>query len=83
MPEEKIVEHCLTVKSECSKGLAEKIMATKHDGYNILVKVALKDDHEKASLAAVQVIHKCHLIFISNALQRSSVKCFLRIGLLI
>ena len=73
MPEEKIVEHCSTVKSECSKGLAEKIMATKHDGYNILVKVALKDDHEKASLAAVQVIHKCHLIFISNALQRSSV----------
>ena len=80
MSEEKIVEHCSTVKSECSKGLAEKIMATKHDGYNILVKVALKDDHEKASLAAVQVINKCNLIFISNG---QSVKCFLRIGLLI
>ena len=75
MPEEKIVEHCSTVKSECSKGLAEKMMATKHDGYNILVKVALKDDHEKASLAAVQVIHKtdkCNLIF-------RSVGFFLRI----
>ena len=72
MSEEKIVEHCSTVKSECSKGLAEKIMATKHDGYNILVKVALKDDLEKASLAAVQVIHMCHLIFISNG-QVSSV----------
>jgi len=56
MSEEKIVEHCSTVKSECSKGLAEKIMATKHDGYNILVKVALKDDLEKASLAAVQAL---------------------------
>ena len=56
MPEEKIVEHCSTVKSECSKGLAEKMMATKHDGYNILVKVCLKHEHEKASLAAVQVI---------------------------
>ena len=56
MPEEKIVEHCSTVKSECSKGLAEKMMATKHDGYNILVKVVLKQEHEKASLAAVQVI---------------------------
>ena len=70
MPEEKIVEYCSTVKSECSKGLAEKIMATKHDGYNILVKIALKDDGQgncyKASLAAVQVIHKCNFIFISN-----------------
>ena len=68
MPEEKIVEHCSTVKSECSKGLAEKMMATKHDGYNILVKVALKHEDEKASLAAAQVIHKTdksNLIFIS------------------
>ena len=69
MPEEKIVEHCSTVKSECSKGLAEKMMATKHDGYNVLVKVALKHEHEKASLAAVQVIlktDKSNLIFLRN-----------------
>ena len=55
MSEEKVVEYCSTVKSECSKGLAEKMLATKNDGYNILVKVALKEDQKKASLEAVKV----------------------------
>ena len=55
LPEEKVVEYCSTVKSECSKGLAEKMLATKHDGYNILVKIALKEDQKKASLEAVKV----------------------------
>ena len=55
LPEEKVIEHCITVKSECSKGLAEKMLATKHDGYNILVKIALKEDQKKASLEAVKV----------------------------
>ena len=55
LPEEKVVENCITVKSECSKGLAEKMLATKHDGYNILVKIALKEDQKKASLEAVKV----------------------------
>ena len=35
----------------------KKMLYEKHDGYNILVKIALKHDHEKASLAAVQVRH--------------------------
>ena len=55
LSEEKIIEHCSTVRSECSKGLAEKMLATKHDGYNILVKVALKDGHKKAALEAIKV----------------------------
>ena len=35
-----ITNSCKTVKSECEKGLAEKVLATKHNGYDVLIKLA-------------------------------------------
>lgn len=42
LAEEKITEQCSIVRTECSKGLAEKMLATKANGYDILVKIAVK-----------------------------------------
>lgn len=38
---ENLVENCCVIRSECSKGLAEKVLATQSKGYEALVKVAL------------------------------------------
>ena len=35
------VENCRVVEEECAKGMAEKVLAEKHDGYKVLVQ-ALK-----------------------------------------
>lgn len=40
--EESIIEMCLIVKSECDKGLAEKVLATQNNGYETLMKIAEK-----------------------------------------
>lgn len=54
--EEETIKQCSIVKTECSKSLAEKMLATKADGYNILLKIALNKDHEKASTEAVHAL---------------------------
>ena len=40
--EESIIEKCSIVKSECDKGLAEKVLATQNNGYETLMKIAEK-----------------------------------------
>ena len=35
-----IANNCMTVKLECEKGLAEKVLATKNNGYDVLIKLA-------------------------------------------
>ena len=40
--EDSIIKMCVTVKSECDKGLAEKVLATKNNAYEILINIAHK-----------------------------------------
>lgn len=56
-----IKEQCTVIRVECSKGLAERVLATKNDAYNILVGLALEaanDDEEqqRASVAALAAL---------------------------
>ena len=32
-----LIKTCHTLESECAKGMAEKVVCTKHDGYKVLV----------------------------------------------
>jgi len=56
LPIEKAESLCDVVKDECSKGLAEKMLATKNQGYEILTKVAVQDDRESVQLKAVAAL---------------------------
>ena len=40
--EDSIIKMCLTMKSECDRGLAEKVLATKNNAYEILINIADK-----------------------------------------
>ena len=35
--EETLIKNCHTLEVECAKGMAEKVVCTKHDGYKVLV----------------------------------------------
>ena len=35
--EETLIKSCHTLEVECAKGMAEKVVCTKHDGYKVLV----------------------------------------------
>ena len=56
LPIEKAESLCDVVKDECSKGLAEKMLATKNQGYEILTKVTVQDDRESVQLKAVAAL---------------------------
>ena len=55
--EQELVANCKILQDECSKGLAEKVMATKHNGYPLLLEVALRfDELPVAYIAAVKAL---------------------------
>ena len=35
--EDVLIQNCQTLEAECAKGMAEKVVCTKHDGYKVLV----------------------------------------------
>jgi len=56
LPENEAVEMCSKVSDECSKGLAEKMLATQHDGYSILIDAALNDSRPSVFLQTVKAL---------------------------
>ena len=53
---EEVQGHCATVKTECSKGLAEKVLATKNEGYETLIKVAEDSKDDEIKSAAISAL---------------------------
>ena len=39
-----VIDACQTIKTECEKGLAEKMVATKEGAYDILIEIAINDE---------------------------------------
>jgi len=56
--EESLVSNCQTLERECAKGLAEKVVATKHDGYKVLVEAlkAIPNDRTICRVAALKAL---------------------------
>lgn len=51
-----ISDHCALIKAECSKGLAERVLATKHEGYDTLIEIALKNENTAVQKNVVEAL---------------------------
>ena len=58
------VENCRVVEEECAKGMAEKVLAEKHDGYKVLVQ-ALKTMPVRTWLVHPTISNHLILCFMS------------------
>jgi len=54
--EAEVVKHCDVLAGECGKGMAEKLVCTKNDGYDTLLAMAKEESTEKARVAAFKAL---------------------------
>ena len=54
---ETIVENCDLLAAECKKGMAEKVLCSNHQGYEILVELAKNSNqHENVQASAIRAL---------------------------